>query len=194
MSKKRILTTEAEYHGYQINTGTDKTLACDTGILDTIERVVDHCIAKHARVLAARFDVRFPEEYAPKNNEEIKEIMKQTVTSTQRHAGTKPDYALVKERSEDGGFHYNGLLLLDHSVKRSPVKVLQEMERIADHICGVEEKNGTDNQGLVHLCKEPLVIHRNNKEERDQVLYRASYLAKLKDKGEGREVFCSKTK
>jgi len=195
MTKKRTLTTEPEYHGYPINTGTNNNLACDTHILDTIERVVERSLEKHSRVLATRFDIRFPDGFSPNDNEELKEIMKQTVTATKRHAGTKPDYVLVREQSEDGGHHYNGIMLLDHSIKKSPIKVLQEMERIADHVCGVEGRNGTDNQGLVHLCEDSMIVHRDNDEEREQALYRASYLAKLKDKGDsGREVFCSKTR
>ena len=192
--KRRSLTTEPDYHGYPINTGENNNLACDTRILDTTERVLDSFLDKHSRVLVARFDFTFPQGYKPDGNEEFKEIMKQTITSEQRHSGSKPSYVAVKEKSQDGVPHYNGLIILDNHVKKSPLNVIKEMERIAVQVIG-EEAQKYVHPGIVHLGANPLVVHRGNEEERGEALYRGSYLAKLKDKDDtGREIFCSKTK
>ena len=156
---------------------------------------MDHGLVENARILVPRFDVRLPQNYAPEGNAVIKKTMKEIVTYVQRNYGTKPEYVLVKEKSRDGGYHYNGIMLLDNSKIKSPVKIIEKMEEIIDRATGVANRNGTDNQGLVELCKNPMIVHRNNEQERADVLYRASYLAKLKDKEDsGREVFCSKTR
>lgn len=195
MPVNRRLTTEPEYHGLPINVGSNNDLPCDTKILGTIERVMKRSLEEHSRILVARFDLTFPQTCEPHGNKEFKEIMKQTVTSIQRHDNTKPEYVAVREQSEDGGYHYNGILILDNRVKKSPMKVLKEMERIEGNVLGLDDQTGTCNWGLVHSGSNIHIVHRGNDEEFAEAFHRASYLAKLKEKGdEGRELFCSKTK
>ncbi len=195
MSKRRKLIRGPQYRGLPINTGANNTLACDAKILDVIARGMEHFLSKHPRALMSRFDMTFPQGYQPNGNEEFKEIMKQSVTSIQRHDGTKPEYVAVREQSKDGGYHYNGILLLDNRVKKSPLKVIAEMERIAEQVLHIGGGEARGNQGVIQLDDNCVVVHRADFEEVGDAFYRASYLAKIKDKGNrGREVFCSKTK
>ena len=203
MKKQRKTTHQAFYHEHPINTGLDRT-PCDKRILNSTERVAQNTLKEHSRILACPFVVKFPDDYIPDDNEEVKTAMARTVKECQRGKPShKPTYVLVKERSRDGGIHYHGMLFLDNSVVRSPVGTLKKLERNLERAVGIEGRNGTNNQGLVELCntgkdgkkqKWLYIIHRGNKEEFDDMFYRASYMAKLKDKDDnGRELFCSKT-
>ncbi len=195
MPKRRTLTTEPEYLGHPINTGANNDLPCVTRILDTNLRVLDRFTENHHTTLMSRIDFRYPQGFKPDGNEDMKNILAQGIKSLQRQYGTKLGYVMVLEESDDGGVHFNGFTLQDMSVLKSPLPVVQTLERIADRITGVAGQNGTDNQGLVQLCQNGVVIHRGNQEEYDEAFYRVSYLAKLKDKTEsGREIFCSKTR
>lgn len=159
----------------------------------------------HSRILACTFVVRFPQGYEPNGNTEIKRAMAETVKECQReNPPHKPGYVMVKEQSADGGSHYHGLLLLDGNVVKSPMKTLETLEKHLDRAVGFAGQNGTDNQGLVEQCDKDqdgspqrciYPVHRGNETEFDDVFYRASYMAKKKDKIDEsrRELFCSKT-
>ena len=100
--------------------------------------------------------------------------------------------------------NFHGLLLLDKKVVKTPRKTLEILERHLDRAVGIAGQNGTDNQGLVEQCDKDsngnaqrciYPVHRGNETEFNEAFYRASYMAKQKDKDDEsrRELFCSKT-
>ena len=204
MPKHRRTTMKTAFHGHPINTGPDKT-PCAKRILRTTERVMNDMLEKCSRILACPYVVRFPQGYEPNGNTEIKKAMAETVKECQREKlPHKPSYVMVKEQSTDDGNHFHGLLLLDNSVVKGPMKTLEILEKHLDRAVGIAEQNGTGNQGLVELCDKDqngrpqrciYFVHRGNETEFNEAFYRASYMAKQKDKDDEsrRELFCSKT-
>lgn len=204
MPKFRRTTMGMTFNGHPINTGPNKT-PCDKRILRTTERVMNDMLEAHSRILACPFVVRFPQGYEPNGNTEIKKAMAETVKECQRGKPPhKPSYVMVRECSMDGGSHFHGFLMVDNSVVKTPVKTLEMLEKHLDRAVGIAGQDGTGNKGLVELCDKDqngrpqcccYTIHRGNETEFNKAFFRASYMAKLKDKdnGHGRELFCSKT-
>lgn len=60
--KKRTTTLEPTYHGKTIMTDSHRNLACDTKILDEIEKQFDHATKNNSKVFFMRMDTRVAQE------------------------------------------------------------------------------------------------------------------------------------
>ena len=202
MKKRRKITMEPEYNEHPILTNKNRNLGCDTKILDSIERVLDHAIAEKSRVMMVRYDVRLPAHCATDSNS-IFSTSQADFMKYLRRQGLSPYYVAVREQTQNKP-HFHVALTLDHSKTQSPYNHLKKMENIVSNKVSSLTGKST-HSGLVEFCDKDFegnsqpnthVISRHDKDSFDAAFERASYLAKVNTKPEKqiRELFVSQLK
>lgn len=202
--KKRTTTLEPTYHGKTIMTDSNRNLACDTKILDEIEKQFDHATKNNSKVFFMRMDIRLPESYPNTDNSEISKFNSKFIKELKRD-NLSPQYLTVREQSREKHQHYHMVLWLDGKQTKSAYNHLKTAERILRNTLHIESA-----QGLIDDCSKTRTGERqvngvmlypkdNDYQERlDDSFRRASYLAKVNTKsctpqGE-REMFSSRLK
>jgi uncharacterized protein YycO len=140
-------------------------------IIKMVEQL-DLCIAKHKRVFVLRFDLHL-DEYSD-DNKEISKFMKAQIQRIKRKYKTKyVGYVWVREMERAKTQHYHCAFFIDGDKIRNSFALNQQIK-------AKWYKNG--HRSVVPKPYYFLDKH-NMKEEREKVIYRLSYLAKVRGKG-----------
>ena len=198
-------TTEETYHGYPIMTDQQRGLACDTKILNEIERQFDYAEENKSKIFFMRYDIRFPEEYDHADNGVFREFQSKFMKKLSRH-GLKPQYVAVREQSREKHQHYHVALLLDGQKTQSIHNHIQTAERLWDSTLGLPARE--NGYGLIDDCTtnrtgekqvNGVMLRPDDPEmekKKNDCFRRASYLAKNSTKGNApkrqRELFSSR--
>jgi hypothetical protein len=169
-------------------------------ILNGNEEVLAQACGKHKRVAVMRFELKFPVGYT--GNVEIiskffdslryrlkNDLVKKT-ESRGRSVQSDIGYVWVKELSGSHGWHYHVALLLNYDVYNCFGLIngsnINMFNRILFAWAGAIGYSVDDARGLVHIPQNPVYkLDRCSltvNEDIQAVLYRLSYLAKLKTK------------
>jgi len=141
-------------------------------IINKMVEQLDLCIAKHKRVFVLRFDLHL-NEYSD-DNKEISKFMKAQVQRIQRKYKTKyVGYVWVREMERAKTQHYHCAFFIDGDKIRNSFRLNQQIK-------AKWYKSG--HRSVVPKPYYYLDKH-NMKEERAKVIYRLSYLAKVRGKG-----------
>ena len=198
MSKQRKLTFDPHYNGHKINTDSESGLACDTRILNAIERTLETGLQASSKAFVMRYDVRLPQTIEDTSNKVFMSFQADFCKHLTRK-GLKPKYVAVREGDSSTNPHYHVALVLDGQKTQNPYGHLQKAEEtLARKLDLAPEVN----HGLIHACdkdyngqKQPnsYMVLRDGKNY-DDAFYRLSYLAKVSTKPSDRvrELFVSK--
>ncbi|NMA40937.1 MAG: inovirus Gp2 family protein [Lentisphaerae bacterium] len=198
MAKQRKLTFEPDYNGYPINTDKEAGLACDTRILNAIERTLDAGLEASSKALVFRYDVRLPRTIEETSNEIFKSFQADFCKHLTRK-GLKPRYVAVREGDSSPNPHYHVAMVLDGQKTQNPYGHLQKAgETLARKLDLPPDRN----HGLIHACDRDYngqpqpnsyMLTRDG-ENYDDAFHRLSYLAKVSTKPSDRvrELFVSK--
>ena len=201
MAKHRKVIYDSTYKGHPINTDINKGYGCDTRILDANKRTIDGSLADSSKVLAIRYDVRFPAtmEIDGSSNEIFTDAQADFCKHLSRQ-GLKPKYVAVRERGDSKTPHYHVALFLDGQKTQSAYNHVKKADEILARKLGLDPNRS---HGLVYACDvkregegktDGYMLTRNGQDEYQKVFYRCSYLAKVATKpADGvRELFVSK--
>ena len=201
-----MTTTTAEtYHDYPIMTDKAKGLACDTKILNEIERQFGYAEETKSKTLFMRYDIRFPEGYDHADNGVFREFQSKFMKNLSRQ-GLKPQYIAVREQSREKHQHYHVALLLDGQKTQSIHNHIQTAERLWDTTLGLPARE--NGYGLIDDCTTSRTGEKqvngvmlrpddpDMEAKKAECFRRASYLAKTNTKGNApkgqREMFSSR--
>lgn len=198
-------TTEETFHDYPIMTDQQRGLACDTKILNEIERQFDYAEETKSKVFFMRYDIRFPEGYTHSDNGVFRAFQSKFMKNLSRK-GLNPQYIAVREQSREKHQHYHVALLLDGQKTQSIHNHIQTAERLWDSTLRLPEKE--NGYGLIDDCTtgrnggkqvNGVMLRPDDpdmEKKKDDCFRRASYLAKTNTKGNApkgqREVFSSR--
>lgn len=186
--KKGKITLETNYKGHPIMFGTRKSRqGFHQEILDNNLDIMLEATERHNKILAGRFDVRFPQDV-----DDVAEVNKKFIASYVKRLkrdGLDPRYAWAREQTEeDARPHFHYMLLLDGSKTRDFSGALSKAEKA---LSGVIDAPAT---GLIHHCdkssegwpcRNAIMLRRGEPDFRaefDEFYRRASYLAKVESK------------
>ena len=198
-------TTDSTYNNYPIMTDEKRGLACDTKILQEIERQFEYADETKNKIFFMRYDIRFPEGYHHADNGIFREFQSKFVKNLSRK-GLKPQYVAVREQSKEKHQHYHVALILDGQKTQSIHNHIQTAERLWDLTLGLPEKE--NGYGLIDDCTTSRSGEKQvngvmlryddpwRPDKKDDCFRRASYLAKTNTKGSSpkgqRELFSSR--
>lgn len=187
---KAKITYQPFYEGYPIMANQDLNQGCYSEILDKIVRTIADTTERHNKVLAGRFDVRFPKEGTyPPDNDVFKKFISHYAKDLKRQK-LDPSYIWAREQSREKHHHYHCALLLDGSKTQSLRGHLARAEELWKNALGTPNANG-----LIDYCDrtrhgEPqtnaVMLRRDDpalQEKIDDFAHRCSYLAKVNTKG-----------
>lgn len=163
----------------------------------SIDQHLSYMTQHHNKVLFIRFDLRFPQGYAPViRNDEISRFMKDLKDFSIKEK-LDLQYLWAREQVNSPVPHYHIAVWVNGSQTQSPYKVLTEAEKIWNRIVGYV---GT---GLVHFCHQEcwgqtttgsIMIRRPSGEATGDVLVQQQqmYQAKMQEAQE-RSMYLAKT-
>ena len=188
------------YNGYSV-------LSKDGPLVENIlrgnELVLSRVQTNHNRIAVMRFELKFPARFT--GNTEIiskffdslryrirNDLLKKT-EARGRSISSEIGYVWVKELSGRHGWHYHVALMLNYDVYNCFGVINSENPNMYNRIlyawAGALGYPVNDTRGLVHIPENPVYkLDRNISslyEDTHEVLYRLSYLAKLKTKPYG---------
>ena len=197
MSKS--ITYEEEYCGLDINTNKDKKQGCYVEMLNKQKDLYESYLKKHNKVLAVRYDLRFPASYKQGgSNEEIKKHV-QRMRKTFARKKSDPKYLWAREQSSKEHQHYHVVFFVDGNKHQHPSAVHKEAEKQWANSLGVSKE---EVKGLVDYCiskrgegegRAHYTLRRNKAdfdEEKQKCFKRISYLAKVSTKGKANK-YCN---
>ena len=211
MQQKRNLTLDETYCDLPIMTDKKNGLGADVDILDIELKQFNYANQSKSKALFFRYDLRFPQDMeVPDDNKHFSKYISAYAKSLSRK-DLKPQYVAVREQ-EDGNNHphYHVAMILDGQKTQNEYGHLKKAEQLWTHELGVDCSDNA-NQGLVNFCqrdkntgrplKNGVMLQRTtrdnlqNDEQWSECFWRASYLAKEKQKNTPkgqREVFASR--
>ncbi|CAM4356446.1 inovirus Gp2 family protein [Vibrio agarivorans] len=195
-----FLINDKEFNGYPV-IHQHGPLVQD--ILIAIELMMAKSFCEHKRLAVFRFELKFPGDYIG-TAEVISKFIDSLRFRTQRDLSKKSksrgraiysviNYLWVKELSGSEGWHYHFVLVLNYDVYNCFGKIGSKnnnmYKRILASWASAIECSENDALGLVHLPKNSVYKLDKNSltfgEDINAVLFRLSYLAKLKTKPYG---------
>ncbi|WP_081650424.1 YagK/YfjJ domain-containing protein [Paucidesulfovibrio longus] len=195
-------TREPRYNGYQILTDSKKGYACNTKILDTTLKIIQHTTEKHNKVLCTRFDLRFPQQHPGQTTNESFSKFTSAMMKELSRKGLDPKYIAVREQSREKHQHYHMAVFADGNKIQFPHAIIQSAEKHWGNAVN------SDQPGLVDHCTQSRSgqkqynsyrLRRNDpdfEKVKNDCVQRLSYLAKVNTKGKTpkyvREVFSSR--
>ena len=181
-------TIEETYRGYQINTGEDNDLPCNTKTLDQYIDREEYMEKMHSRVLCVRLDIHTPidsEVPLRKKMTRILESTKRNIESKNK-SNNKVDmhYVWTAERTAQAAKeHVHLAILVNGNTTQNGYGIFKTLEKV------VKRQIPDANDGLVEFCKsngeKGIFIDRNDPhvaDKRNEAVYAASYLAKISSK------------
>lgn len=183
-------TSSNKYRGYDINTGKDNNLTCNTTTLDQIVDTVEYMTDKHSKVLCTRVDIHSEQDsekiITGKGMTRILENTKRNINSKFKESPHKPDIHVVwttEKTSEENNPHYHALFLVNGNTIRNGYTICKIVNE------QVKNKLDTEKDGLVHYCESNqgngIMINRNSEDyeqQKNAAVHAASYLAKERSK------------
>lgn len=175
---------------YPVNRGEDGTLGVNRDIQTKLTALQEHVCNKHCKVLAVRFDVRYPEKYnAPGDNKDISKMMAKTA-QVYRRKGYDPAYMWTREQNTSSNPHYHAIMYLN----ASKIRHYNHVFKTAENLWG--STIGASVSGCIEHCTRKgengmlIVTKRDGTKDSyhdnfDAVHYQASYIAK--ESGKARE-------
>lgn len=184
------LTTDSEYKGKSINTNQEKDQSCIEEILETIDAHLENMLERHSRVMTTRFDIRAPQEAKDFTNQQIGRIIENMGRALNRKdysGGHDPDPRFIAVPENHGrGTHYHCLAIVNGNAIQNRYGIYDLAERYTAKALGIPQEEA---KGLVDYCNQRgengIMITRNSSDEKeniDQVMHQASYLAKKRGK------------
>ncbi|MEG6501847.1 MULTISPECIES: YagK/YfjJ domain-containing protein [unclassified Desulfovibrio] len=183
-------TSSNKYRGYDINTGKDNNLTCNTKTLDQIVDTVECMTKKHSKVLCTRVDIHSEQDseniIGGKEMTRILENTKRNINSKFKNSPNKPDLHVIwttEKTSEENNPHYHALFLVNGHAIRNGFTIYETVNK------HVKKKLNTEKDGLVHYCESNqgngIMINRNSEDfeqQKNDAVHAASYLAKTRSK------------
>ena len=183
-------TSSNKYRGYDINTGKDNNLTCNTKTLDQIVDTVECMTKKHSKVLCTRVDIHSEKDsdkiITGRDMTRILENTKRNINSKFKESPNKPDLHVIwttEKTSEDNNPHYHALFLTNGHAIRNGFTIYETVNK------HVKKKLNTEKDGLVHYCESNqgngIMINRNSEDfeqQKNDAVHAASYLSKERSK------------
>lgn len=169
--KTKYFSNYLEINNEKIEINNNQNKGVYLEIINRLIQQLDISYSLHKRVLVVRIDLHL-EQYTPKN-EVISKFINQIKQWISRNYKMKNiGYGWVRELEKAKSQHYHLVLFLDGNRIRYPNKLLRKIKE-------VWAKNGH-----VPTIKHPyyFINKKNYKDERNKVINRISYLAKIRGK------------
>ncbi|MEZ8285883.1 MULTISPECIES: inovirus Gp2 family protein [Vibrio] len=173
-------------------------------ILMANELMMAKSLSDHNRLLVMRFELKFPKGYSGPTEIiskffdslrfKIKYDLRRKSKNRNRKVNCNINYVWVKELSGNEGWHYHVALVLNYNVYKGFGKIgstrNNTINRISEAWASAIKCKVNDVKGLVHIPKKNPVyeLNKNSSSFYDTfyaVMFRLSYLAKLKTKPYG---------
>ena len=144
-------------------------------ILAKNQQLLSYALARHAKVLLVRFDVRYPDGYlAPEGNALFITFMERYIRYLSRKRYS-PLYLWCRERANSSNPHYHVYLLLD-GTRLQKMPNLYKAEEIWQRQLELEIDY---TRRLLYYCNYPgSIILRNDQQKSIETLNYLAYLAK----------------
>lgn len=144
---------------------------CETDILDAIFKLIFSYQSYHYRLLAIRYDLHQP-SYVDNNKRMTVFFRRLNKRLNTKYGDPDMKYLWVREQARANSPHYHILLLLNGQKVRHPSNI----SKICTEIW-------SDMSGTIYYPENLFyLVSRPDTERMEQLLFRASYLAKGKDK------------
>lgn len=181
-------TTEGNYRGYLINTGSNNNLPCNTKTLDQYIERQDYMVENHSKTLAVRLDIRTPSGSAISLREKMPRILESTKRKLESKNKSKNKIDMqhvwtAEKRKTGGNEHIHLALLVNGNAIQNGYSLKDALEK------AVERQIPGGAEGLVEFCasngKTGILLERGARDFEDKAraaVYAASYLAKTRSK------------
>lgn len=181
-------TIEKTYRGYEINTGENNDLHCNTKTLDQYIDRQEYMEKHHSKTLVVRLDIRTPIDRSVPIRKKMTRILESTrrKLESENKGSNKSDmhYVWTAEKKNAKKDEHVHLTILENgnATKNGYVVFKALKEAVKRHIPDA-------NDGLVEFCKsngkKGILIDRNDRDvadKRNEATFAASYLAKTSSK------------
>ena len=150
-------------------------------ILQNIENLLQHALAKHNKVFFVRFDVSFPEHETYLNPSPLISNFNESLIRYFKRKKLDPYYLWVREQKTSLNPHYHFIMLLDGNKIQHSYSVHIKAEQLWNKQLKLPENN----KGLIDYCNKysnGVMIYRNDSDSYEDAANWASYLSKIDDK------------
>lgn len=202
LNKNLTLTTASEYRGMRVNQSRGPLIV---EYLDRLSETIQRALEDHPRLLAIRFDLRFPHKENPclagQENAILQrffESMREKIKHDRQRARAENPYAhdstlryaWAREQDSSRSPHYHCLLLLNRDAYYVLGDIRSSLENLANRIAAAWASalrmSWAESHALVHFSERGVYrIQRGDEAGLAALFYRVSYFTKEATKSYG---------
>ena len=140
-------TNVSNFEGFPINVGNDGQFLCYDMMLKRVYDLMMGMISRHNKILFIRFDLRFPNDYAPEHSNNAVSLLFKTFKEYYNYYGIDVQFAWFREQSKEKHQHYHCIVLMNGNKVLKYFPVLQYISEVWGRILQC------DPNGLVDYCE-----------------------------------------